>query len=449
MRKVPLSCVALAVVSVAQFGAVAQAAPVANLPLTCPNASAIGQPQNNCSGWVYQSPTEQLVVLKGPAAAATWARPSSLTSSDTLWVCTLPVEPGTYSSCRDAAGVRRIAFVPKNQVFPDSGPPPPPPPSGGTGTRVLDFTSRVVISEPGYYVIDRDWRVEALGVVAPGLAIKADNVTVDLRGFELSSDGVLITVDGSSVTVRNGRLRTLSSALLGGGRGVLVDGLRISNVGGNPNHSAIDLYGAGSVIADSFIDAQGQAVFAERGVTVRNNLITSQVSSEQGTLLAQWGTFVFDNQLICKGSATTSCMLITGHSNVVSENILTSNGTAIKIINGGSNQILDNTVHVRSNIFVPGGGGEPLFTPLAGDVAIALVGASAATLRGNVVEPASPFPLTEAPGSPNFVPWRVGIQFGPNSSGNRYGDNLMGAQVPFDLGATVQTDLGGNQGLAP
>ena len=44
-------------------------------------------------------------------------------------VCTLPVEPGTYSSCRDAAGVRRYAFVPKSQIFPDSSPPP----SGGTG----------------------------------------------------------------------------------------------------------------------------------------------------------------------------------------------------------------------------------------------------------------------------------------------------------------------------
>ena len=44
------------------------AAPVANLPLTCSSASAIGQPQNNCSGvWAYQTPNEQLVVLRGPS----------------------------------------------------------------------------------------------------------------------------------------------------------------------------------------------------------------------------------------------------------------------------------------------------------------------------------------------------------------------------------------------
>ena len=59
------------------FVPVAQAAPVANLPLTCPDAGAIGQ--TNCGGLVYQSPTAQLIVLKGPSSAATWARASSLT----------------------------------------------------------------------------------------------------------------------------------------------------------------------------------------------------------------------------------------------------------------------------------------------------------------------------------------------------------------------------------
>jgi hypothetical protein len=58
---------------------VAQAAPVANLPLTCPNAAAIGQPQNNCSGFVYRQP-----------------------------------------SCRDASGVRRIVYLAKRQVLRDA-----------------------------------------------------------------------------------------------------------------------------------------------------------------------------------------------------------------------------------------------------------------------------------------------------------------------------------------
>ena len=98
------------------FVPVAQAAPVANLPLTCPDAGAIGQ--TNCGGLVYQSPTPQLIVLKGPSSAATWARANSLTSSDTVAVCTLPVEPGTYSSCRDASGVRRLFLCQRTRFSP-------------------------------------------------------------------------------------------------------------------------------------------------------------------------------------------------------------------------------------------------------------------------------------------------------------------------------------------
>ena len=65
----------------------AEAAPVANLPLTCSSADAIGQPQNNCGGdWSYQTPTAELIVLKGPSATATWIRASNLTSSDTVAV---------------------------------------------------------------------------------------------------------------------------------------------------------------------------------------------------------------------------------------------------------------------------------------------------------------------------------------------------------------------------
>ena len=99
--------------------AAAQSAPVPNLPLTCSSASAIGQPQNNCNGvWAYQLPnTDQLIVLMGPSSSPVWSRASSLTGSDTVNVCTLPVEPGTYSSCRDAAGVRRMAFVRKDSIW--------------------------------------------------------------------------------------------------------------------------------------------------------------------------------------------------------------------------------------------------------------------------------------------------------------------------------------------
>ena len=184
----------------------AEAAPVANLPLTCSTASAIGQPQDNCGGdWSYETPTAELIVLKGPSATATWIRASNLTSSDTVNVCTLPVEPGTYSNCRDAAGVRRYAFVPKSQVFPDSSPPP-----ASGGARILDLsTLPVEITEPGVYVLNRSWDVAT--PLPPGVAIviTADNVTLDFQGFELLADvpSAAIRSSGGNVTIRNGGVR--------------------------------------------------------------------------------------------------------------------------------------------------------------------------------------------------------------------------------------------------
>ena len=46
-----------------------------------------------------------------------WRSAGDLAGSDLVLVCTLPVEPGSYSSCRDAAGIRRTAFVPKDSVI--------------------------------------------------------------------------------------------------------------------------------------------------------------------------------------------------------------------------------------------------------------------------------------------------------------------------------------------
>ena len=151
-------------------------------------------------------------------------------------------------------------------------------------------------------------------------------MTLDLQGFELSGDGVLVSVDASSVTVRNGRLESWRR-VLGGGRAVLIDDLRYHVVA--PGACRVDFYGVGSVLANSFISAQGQAVFAERGVTVRNNVITSEDGAP--AVLAQYGAYVFDNQLTCRGD---TCVTIMGLSSVVSKNMLTSTGTAIKIMGG-------------------------------------------------------------------------------------------------------------------
>ena len=82
--------------------AVAQSAPVPNLALTCSDENAIGQPQDACHGiWAYQIPTDPLIVSSG--SSYVWRVFGDLIGADTVLVCTLPVEPGQYSSCRDAA----------------------------------------------------------------------------------------------------------------------------------------------------------------------------------------------------------------------------------------------------------------------------------------------------------------------------------------------------------
>jgi hypothetical protein len=111
------ACLALTLSAALLAGAV-DSAPVPNLVLACPDASAIGQPGlDSCGGYTYEIPTNQRIVSTGSFSLNFWVTASDLGGPNTLLVCTLPVEPGTYSSCRDALGVRRTAYVPKDSVL--------------------------------------------------------------------------------------------------------------------------------------------------------------------------------------------------------------------------------------------------------------------------------------------------------------------------------------------
>ncbi len=170
------------------------------LPLTCPNAASIGQPQNNCSGLTYQQPTsDQLIVLR---SNGTWARAVNLAGADTLAVCALPVQPGTYSGCKDASGVRRIVYLAKSQVF-SSSPPSPPPPSGA---RTLDLSrTPVQITQQGVYVLNRNSSISEFAPPGGIIVITGNGVTLDLQGFELIVEGnTAIVSSGSGVDIRNG-----------------------------------------------------------------------------------------------------------------------------------------------------------------------------------------------------------------------------------------------------
>ena len=44
-------------------GGAAQGAPLANLVLSCPDESAIGQPFEACHGYIYEIPTNERIVV--------------------------------------------------------------------------------------------------------------------------------------------------------------------------------------------------------------------------------------------------------------------------------------------------------------------------------------------------------------------------------------------------
>lgn len=389
--------------------ALAQTAPTPNLPLTCPSASAINQPQNNCSGGLtYQLPsTDQLIVLRSPASAPIWQRAANLAGTDLIAVCALPVVPGTYSSCRDSAGVRRIVYVQKSQVFAAA---PPPPPS--SAARTLDLTRvPIEITEPGLYVLDRNWSV---GPATEGvIVVTADNVTLDLQGFELSAEWAGINATGRNVTIRNGQVRS------DGGTPIRVTGSnsRIERVQARNTYAGvIHLEGEGSTLTQSsaFNDEGGVGVFAGDGTIVRENTISSRFSE---ALIVSSRTEVIDNRLSSCGVGDP-CVVIAGANNLFARNriIPLSNVDAV-VIRGNYNQAIDNLISSCS-------------------AARALVVEG----QGNVIRDTL-VPLCE-PGR-----LEAGMVF--TRDGNFYGDNTVWATVPFDVGATVQTDLGGNTGFVP
>jgi hypothetical protein len=396
------------------FVTAVHAAPAANLPLTCPDAAAIGQPLNSCNFLSYQLPhPDQLIVLKGPSSAPLWSRAANVTSTETLAVCSLPVEPGTYSSCRDASGVRRIVFVAKSQVFP--GPTPAPP--AGSGARILDLSRvPVEITEPGLYVLDRNW--SDLGLTFDGaIIISADDVTLDFRGFELIVEDKGIVSTGQRVTIRNGRIVAAGFfATEASGAGTLIEHMRVSVEAGY----AIGLMGRGTVLTDSDVstDNDGVAVRAGDDTIVRENRLQGMVAA----VVSSSGTTVADNLL--SGCREAPCIIVDGANNIVSGNILSAaSGAAPRgiLIRGDHNQVLDNAF--KSNI---------------GSTAITVDG------QGNIIRDNLVIEMRTHPGIA-AVGWETGIAF--LRDGNFYGDNVVWATTPFNVGATVQTDLGGNSGF--
>jgi hypothetical protein len=382
------------------------AAPVANLPLTCLNPNAVGLHQNSCSGLRYQLPnSDQLTVL---GATYIWSMAANVANPDRIAVCTLPVEPGTASSCRDALGVRRTAFVAKSQIF--ASPP--------SGAQVLDLTrTPVEITQPGVYVLNRSWPRVFNGFPEGVIRITADDVTFDMQGFELTVDGIGITSTGHNDIIRNGSVRGETGPRIQVfGSGTRIENMRVRTDAGG----GIILGGAGSVLSDSVvIGNEATAVHAGNGAIVRDNFIFSQRTALS---MSSNGTAVGNDFSNC---AIGPCITVEGEHNVVERNRITMIFNANKyglIVVGNQNLVLGN-----------------IFRRCVGTTAI-LLGGRANIVRDNLVPRSEPW---EFGGEPTVC--GTGIDF--QQDGNFYGDNTMWATAPFNVGATVQTDLGGNVGI--
>ena len=216
--------------------AAAHSAPVPNLVLTCSDENAIGQEQNACHGvWAYQIPTDPLIVSSG--SSYVWRVFGDLIGADTVLVCTLPVEPGQYSSCRDASGVRRMALVRKDSII-----------SGGSVTvdkTGADYTDPVTAAQNAFagdtWCVAPQWPAQpCVMAIGEGVFILKETLNIP-QGLVVSGAGkgatILVADNGVETAVfstGNSRISdlTIVNYQAGGGRATALNTRSSTSQGG-------------------------------------------------------------------------------------------------------------------------------------------------------------------------------------------------------------------------
>jgi hypothetical protein len=284
--------------------------------------------------------------------------------------------------------------------------------------RVLDLTEvPVVIDEPGLYALQRSWELPDSTVGIEIVRITANDVVLDLNGFGISVPSgpvntTVVAISGAAVTVRNGYLGGCCegvAAVRSTGIVTRLDHLDVYS------HDRIELDGGGAVLTDS-------AVFSRDGIRVRGRAAVER------------------NRISCR----YFCLMIAGDRNRALDNFVQPSFSLAMNVGGADNLVAGNTIDAGSSGVV--------------DLVVEVPGARN-VLRDNtiVMGPDSvPFVLFEVSGSGNTLDGNIaapdsdgsragtGIVF--TADGNYYGGNRFAATVPFALGATTQTDWGGNVG---
>jgi hypothetical protein len=113
-----------------------------------------------------------------------------LIGADTVLVCTLPVEPGQYSSCRDASGVRRMALVRKDSIM-----------AGGTVTvdkTGADYTDPVTAAQNAF--AGDTWCVMPRWPAQPCVIAIGDGMFI-LQGTLNIPQGLVVSGAGKGATM--------------------------------------------------------------------------------------------------------------------------------------------------------------------------------------------------------------------------------------------------------
>ena len=294
--------------------------------------------------------------------------------------------------------------------------------AGTDAASILDLSVLpVIVEQSGYYILDRDW---SIAFDQEPLQIVADRVILDFRGFEIEKldlprgSNAAIVINGDRVTLRNGRVNAIDeTAVATEGAETLIEGMWMSAASG----VTVALWGQDGTIRASTIESgDATAIWARSNTTVQGNVIFGHAGSVRIDSSATQVS-ILDNDISCS-QASFGCVRVLGSESIVARNRTSGaddlSGTAFITVEGSHNLILDNAFSADD----PGG-------------SAILVEGSANVVRGNIVAA----PVSTA------SPWPSGIRF--TRDGNFYGGNNVWAIVPFDLGATVQTDLGGNLGF--
>jgi hypothetical protein len=268
-----------------------------------------------------------------------------------------------------------------------------------------------VINESGYYRLDRNWSVE--NDFGTYLSIRAGNVILDFRGYSFFNrgEGTAVAILGHGATLRNGEIDSpddQATPLRVLGQAVTIENMRVqgqnpSYFGGDTNHQL--------VIRDSAITSAGGEI--PPGSVLERNVFGCAAPGCQFGIASD--TRVTDNawNVVSGGPA----LIVAGDGNLVERNAFGASGTPSILVNGRQNLLRDNTIQVDG----------------LAEAAIQ-VNNGANVLEANIVLP--------IPGGDRAT---VGIQF--TADGNSFGNNRLGALVPVSVGATTQTDWGGNVGF--